>query len=93
MKVRELLKDETCWTKGAYARDEKGNDIPATSEQATCFCLRGAIRKCYLDPEIREKVLETVYREIEYPRGISFWNDNPHRTFEDVKELVERLDI
>lgn len=40
--VRELLNHPSKWTRGAYARDQKGNACSPFEPEATCYCLRGA---------------------------------------------------
>ena len=43
--VKELLSDEHRWTQGAMARDKKQLKIKPLSDEATCWCLYGAIAK------------------------------------------------
>ena len=47
MKARELLSDESKWATGHAARDSTGMPCDFSSPTACCFCLYGAIRKCY----------------------------------------------
>ena len=90
MKVKELLTDETKWTKRVFARTAGGFRVSPTNKDATCWCLLGAIERCYPGSQycaIRDKVIGFL----QYP--ISLWNDSPNRTFKDVKNLVTELDI
>lgn len=47
MKVRELFNNKDKWTKGLYARDKDGFSVDPEGSNAVCFCLVGALRKCY----------------------------------------------
>jgi hypothetical protein len=100
VKVRELLTDESKWTQWAFARDEK--KLPIYSSQlftmpCTSYCLWGAIKVCYgtqpggLDSDLSLRVRKRVQGKVEMP--IEDWNDDENRTFEQVKALVEELDI
>ncbi len=91
MKVQELLDKPEKWTQNAYARDEIRRSVHYEDPFAVCFCLIGAVRKCY--PIILER--EAIEAEIDSELkcwGFN-WNDAPERTFEDIKNLVEKLDI
>ena len=43
--VRDLLADEANWTKGLYARDAEREEISWMHEDATQWCMTGALRK------------------------------------------------
>ncbi len=93
MKIRDLYSDGSKWTKGAFARDKDGHallEVCRRISDAQCYCLVGAIRYCYLyeEAEIRTKIRKHL--NIFY---INEWNDEPLRTFAEVKALVEVLDI
>lgn len=51
-KLRELLSDESKWTKLTMARDAENNCVPLASSEACKFCLVGALDK--LDISISE---------------------------------------
>ncbi|MFI5404981.1 MAG: hypothetical protein ACHQ1D_00560 [Nitrososphaerales archaeon] len=89
MKIKELLKNRWKWTKGAFARTWYGTKTEYYSSNASRFCLLGALLKCY------NFDFEEPGTKIELKIGgtISEWNDNPDRTFAEVKQLVEELDI
>lgn len=107
MKIKELLSDASKWTQGRHAADEKGNDELPESSNAVCWCLSGAIMKCYLDDNeianrLRFKIVDKINRYIKiksnglyikYSNNIIPWNDDKNRTFEDIKILVETLDV
>jgi hypothetical protein len=43
--AKDLISDPAKWTQNAPARDEKGKEVPAVSESATCWCTIGALHK------------------------------------------------
>lgn len=91
MKVKELLSDSSKWTQGSFAKDKFGEVTKIDSKDATCWCLQGALQLCYGNYSINPSIYDKVKSEIN--RSIPGWNDTPERTFEDVKQLVETLDI
>ncbi|QIG70708.1 hypothetical protein EVB91_157 [Rhizobium phage RHph_I1_18] len=65
--VRELLSEEDRWTQGSGARTEKGFSTIASSVEAACFCMIGAIDRVVYGPSQvpffippHEKILEAV---------------------------------
>ena len=96
MKVRELLTSEEVWTKDCHARNKSGGKVNPNSESAIKWSLIGAIFKCYeLQREEEFEVRLKVVRVLEEvgPLSISMWNDLDNTTFEDVQNLVLKLDI
>lgn len=97
MKVKELLTDESKWTRGAYARDSMGHHISSTDPDAKCWCLQGAIDFCYRDSIMSEKgpaiirLYETVQQYYGTPSVFHF-NDRK-ATFEDIRKVIELADI
>jgi len=91
MKIQKLFSnDPTKWTRGANARNIHAAKVSFNSKSAVCWCLFGAGVKCYglaRWDDICDKVAAKV------GCTIPEWNDAPERTFEDVKALVEELDI
>jgi len=96
MKVRDVFTTPATWIKGMYARDGEGNGIRPQDPEAKCFCLQGAIRKCY-DPAGDFSKEYMRVRDLVCTRlggsDIPSWNDADERTFKQVKQLVEELDI
>lgn len=89
MKVQELLTDESKWNKGCYARNASGNEVSISSTDASCWCLSGAIHKCYGDTwDVHDIICKKLNAET-----VCSWNDAPGRTFNDIKSLIEELDI
>lgn len=96
MKVRELLDRPERWCQGALARDgTTGAECDPHSEFATCWCVLGAVSVCYPEHDQHSRAVEAMRLAIyRVKRGqVGIWNDAPGRTFEEVRELVERLDI
>ena len=92
MKVKELLSDESKWCQGPIARSLSGRSVSYNNPNAVCWCLWGALHKCYPD----ENQFLTVRRKVKrYIRGdfVTDWNEDRRRTFAEVKALVEELDI
>ena len=104
MKVKELLKDENCWTQYKNSRDKYGEGVDPDSNDACCWCLAGAMIKVYGEAMATSKefsrltdTAQTLFsiRGLSWDDNYSFvrFNDNPNTTFEDVKKVVELADI
>jgi hypothetical protein len=98
MKIRELLTDKSKWIKGAYAKDKYGDSINESDQDACQWCLDGAGYCCYgigvWQKEVRPKVCTAIEKLNQQKDAVVVnWNDDPNTTFEDVKKLVEELDI
>lgn len=103
MKIKDFLDTPEKWTKGNIAKTVEGEPASPHNPEAVCWCLSGLIVKCYSSPnediipyskfyKIRNKITEylgVTRGSAEWIR----WNDAPERTFEEVKNLVEKLDI
>lgn len=95
------------WTQGINARNAIKDSVAATSPEAVCWCLRGAIdlriRPDCVDFEHRRVV---VYRAFDVMLGhplpppymmehapihITTWNDAHGRTIEEVIELCDKV--
>jgi hypothetical protein len=93
MKISELLSDESKWTKGTMARDEDGIPVSTTTDRACCFCLWGAMIWCYGgDTSEYTRVRQQIQAELGHTY-FGRWNDQSERTFDEVKALVQKLDI
>lgn len=91
MKVRELLSSAEKWTQGVYARRQDGSETYPTYPDAASWCIAGAIVRCY-EIELHHGLIDSVGRRIESP-SIGEWNDATERKFEEVKALLDELDI
>jgi hypothetical protein len=95
MKAYELLSDSSKWTKGAGARDNDGIRCSPASPDAVCWCLFGAITRCYDNPfqiaAMVEKLISETYNE-GYYKAESF-NDAPDTTYNDIISLLKEADV
>lgn len=102
MKMKELLSDGSKWTQGASARDATGRDCSPLSPDAARWCLHGAVIRCYglgtdeavaiyikLDETVGDSKNGENYAQWNYAQ----WNDAPERTFKEIKDLLNGLDI
>jgi len=77
---------------GGYTPNESTQDL---CRHAKACCLVGWTYRVYGDLErnpVLCKLVETL-RKQEPHVNIVMWNDNPKRTFQDIKELVEKADV
>jgi hypothetical protein len=92
MKIRELLNDESCWCQKAFAMLPDGLvALPEEITRAAKWCIVGAAIVCYPDTDTQEKVIDTMERYTGY--DVTAWNDRPERTFQDIQDMLETLDI
>lgn len=98
MKAWELLSDASKWTQGEPARDIHGRPVDADDSEAVCWCLMGALNKCYPGIHIKGLLLTRNITQggclqefsVDVPHE---WNDDPVRTFEDVHNFLQQYDI
>ena len=95
MKIRELLSDESKWTQRAPAKTSLGRPVNSDNPEAVCWCIAGAARHCYGDTFETNEILRRVCNKLEISAFLGYidWNDAPDRRFEEVKALVNALDI
>lgn len=91
MKAHELLSSPEKWTKGALAKDADGNTVSACHPKATCFCVLGAVEKCY--PDLNKQIQALNLLEYTLGERISRWNDRDSVTHSDVHNLLKELDV
>lgn len=94
MKPSELLDSPEKWTKGAWGRCKDGSACDCRDERATCWCIIGAIYKCFSNEARIEKLLKEMRDSLnlsEHP--LMWWNDNPERTYEEVIDLLKKFDL
>lgn len=97
MKVKELLADPNKWTKGSSARDSVGIPVHIDSDRATCFCMRGALVKVCGEDENRysrdyDKLMATILEDT-CVRSITYFNDHPSTTHQDILRVLEKADV
>lgn len=99
MKVYELLSDPKAWMKGCYARNDLHSPTLATAHDAVCWCLEGAIQRCYPDPVAQVEAaykLKAILEDRGYlSDGESHieWNDDPGREHAEVVALCKEADV
>ena len=107
MKVKDLLTDPSKWTQCKMARDAKGIAlVDQELEYGVSFCLLGAVRRCYIRGtkeynDILRRICNKIKLDYSVPEWgmdlvsgpITCWNDKDGRTFEEVRALVDELDI
>jgi hypothetical protein len=93
MKAFELLENPKSWVQKTYARisPEWLTGVEPTSPQATCWCIVGAIHRCYPENEVAKNRM-AVCEAIGWQSPID-WNDAPERTHAEVVALLKKLDI
>lgn len=109
MKVKELLSEETKWTKNHYAKNEEGEPVSSLFSEACCWCLKGAVTKCYYNPAIenyhviqqeavdklRAAVKQLFPSRVNHPSRCeaATFNDHPETTFADIQKVLELADV
>lgn len=90
MKPSELLTDESKWTQGCSAKDEKGFFVSSKYRTACAWCVTGALNRCSKDFVEYNQNLKQLIAVLPGVGNISVWNDNPLRTFAEVRaKLLE----
>lgn len=87
--ARELREHPERWTKGRDARDREGRAVCPTDPSAVCWCLIGHCDRrsdAYAYVEFRE-----IAKRFVEGRVLTFWNDHPSRTVDDVIELCDKV--
>ena len=95
MTMQELLTTEDQWTQGAYARDAEGRACAVGYTFVCRWCLVGAIHRCY-PQDLGLAVIAAITDAMglyNLMDNLVEWNDEPERTFAEVRELIERLDV
>lgn len=101
MKLKQLFDKPERWTQKASARDKDGNVVAVDSGKAYSFCLGGGVEKCYKGNKKRMEILNLIEEEMmnkhRLDDGENYdyveWNDSSEREFDDIKKLVNKLDI
>lgn len=98
MKVKDLLYCPEKWLKKSFAKDENGRTCCSSSEAAACWCLTGAILKCYPTDTLEKynrycDIIDSVLEYIAPHTTIAVYNDLDSTSFEDIRKLVETLNI
>lgn len=89
MKAHELLADRKNWTQGAYALNGEGFITLPRDKDAVCWCMVGAIAKCYPDFNERKAAKCKVLNFLS--GSIVEFNDN--HTHEEVLAVLKEADV
>jgi hypothetical protein len=100
-KVAQILNSPERWTQGAFARSSQPkapNDV--FDPRAEKFSLTGAINRVYLRGHvkvlpslIKSQVRDYLKEHYGHQLTIEEWNDQPHRSFEDIQSVIQALDL
>lgn len=92
VKVKELLDSEEKWCQGTSFARIDGQPCPI--ENATRFCLLGAIEKCYGHSYVEKYKAGMLLKEaIPDGRLVSLFNDSSSTTFADIQRVLELADV
>lgn len=99
-KARKKIEEPECWTKGNWAIDDYGDSVESVSEDATIFCLAGAIRSAIFSEDpgtIKGKshpCCVYIMDAIKYKTGnddyITSFNDLDKTMHSDVLEVLDK---
>jgi hypothetical protein len=103
LSLRELFSSKARWTQGADGKDSSGNTLSATNPEAVRWCTGGGLSLVYgHDPTLHQKMVQVVLAylqghvdEGESPQDVSIngWNDEPNRSFKDIRKLVTEAEV
>lgn len=88
MKAWQLLDSREKWCQRVNARTKQGQETDIHGKDAACWCIYGAIEKCY--GEDQRDVLQKLWTKHMFA---ATWNDEGNRTWEEVHALLKELDI
>lgn len=79
------------WCQKYLARTTTGAAVSPHSDLACQWCLRGAISRANYteDEDVEDAAAHALRQLIDLP--ITRWNDEPHRTVDDVIALIRRV--
>ena len=82
-RAAETIEPEGAWTRGALARDWNGSPIGHDEDNASCFCLHGALARVNGGDAYNEIICDYIIRVIGTELSVD-WNDAPERTQAEV---------
>lgn len=85
--ARELLGDESRWTRDNLAHDVYGVEIDPRSKNAVCWCVMGAVQKFSPGAGYQGAALSRVHSVV--GESIDEFNDNPTTTHADVLRVLD----
>ena len=93
MKAYILLSDRSKWCQGAEALNARGARVSANNPAAVRWCMLGAVVYCYGPGTTYEYHVARIRKAINRAGSLGAWNDARGRTYEQVVDLLKRLDI
>lgn len=91
-KARKLI--EIGWTRGANARNNRHQELPITSSDATYFCVHGAVCRATHDLQLPDEISYRAMERLDAvtPGGVSavFFNDQAS-TKTQVLDLIDKV--
>jgi hypothetical protein len=96
MKAMDILTDRSRWTQEAFARDEHGEMCRPCDDRAEKWCVLGALIRAYGYTAAMDNAISALSQVIPSLDGdsisgedIASWNDEPGRTFDEVRQFIE----
>lgn len=93
MKIKELLANPRAWTKGVLARDSYGVGIAPRRPDAKCWCLMGALIRCYDVDSERHEALQKMMNLVFSRSGMTLTQFNDRSTHEQVARMLEEVNV
>lgn len=107
MKIQTLYRRADAWTRNEYARNALGDSCDVDASEAMCFCMLGAIDRCYPLQRDRVRVINQVFRTVRKTLGlpvrgsdvysrrltIASWNDQAGRTIQEIRRVVRMAGV
>lgn len=98
MKLLELLDNSSKWIKYHLGETAKGYPVPGYDPSAVCWCLRGAVQKCYPEniTKVEGKLRRTIARM--FPRKwknncVADFNNDPKTTFALIRRVIKAAKV
>lgn len=93
--ARALIEKPEHWSKGAFARDPRGNGVSPINKTAVCWCAAGSVRNVGLISQVELYAALGVLRtalpaEAGRLAGVITFNDRPDTTHADIIALFDR---
>ena len=88
--VASLFRYPKRWCKGAFAKNKEKMAVDVFDTDACAWCLSGAVMKVY--PDNPDRILKKLSKLIN-SNYLIHWNDNPSRTFEEIRAFVVKAGI
>lgn len=80
----DLFEDPSRWTKGAYAKNDRGAAVASHDPTAVCFCLAGGRNRVIPSLDLRFFLPNWAVSSLEF-------NDDPNTTHADILALCLRV--